>query len=86
MTPEELPDRLPYATDSDDIPYRKEILQALGNAIVPDVAAIALYKFLEIIGCYAAIDGPELPPPSESRSGSRSHSQPISSCLLVPLE
>ena len=48
MTPEELPDRLPYATDSDDIPYRKEILQALGNAIVPDVAAIALYKFLEI--------------------------------------
>ena len=68
MTPEELPDRLPYATDSDDIPYRKEILQALGNAIVPDVAAIALYKFLEIIGCYAAIDGPELPPPSESRS------------------
>jgi len=48
MTPEELPDRLPYATDSDDIPYRKEMLQALGNAIVPDVAAIALYKFLEI--------------------------------------
>jgi len=48
MTPEELPDRLPYATDSNDIPYRKEMLQALGNAIVPDVAAIALYKFLEI--------------------------------------
>jgi len=48
MTPEELPDRLPYATDSNDIPYRKEMLQSLGNAIVPDVAAIALYKFLEI--------------------------------------
>ena len=50
MTPEQLPERLLQATDSKSIPYRKEMLQALGNAIVPDVAAIALYRFLEVSG------------------------------------
>jgi hypothetical protein len=48
MTPSELPEWLLHATDSEDIPYRKEMLQALGNAIVPDVAAVALLRFLEI--------------------------------------
>lgn len=49
MTAEELPDFLTQATDTNEVQNRKEMLQALGNAIVPDVAAVALRRFLEIV-------------------------------------
>jgi site-specific DNA-cytosine methylase len=48
MTPEDLPTYLPIATDSETIPNRPERLKALGNAIVPQVAAIALQRVLEL--------------------------------------
>ena len=58
MTPADLPEWLPYATDSEKVPYRKQMLQAYGNAIVPDVAAIALYRFLEISNLHSKVTAP----------------------------
>jgi DNA (cytosine-5)-methyltransferase 1 len=48
MTLEDLPQLLPYATDSEQVANRKERLEALGNAVVPHVAAIALQRILAL--------------------------------------
>jgi hypothetical protein len=49
LSPYDVADLLPYATDTAKIPYRKEQLMALGNAVVPQCAAIALQRAKEII-------------------------------------
>lgn len=46
MEREDLPDWMPLATDSESVANRKQRLQALGNAVVPQVAAIALQRVL----------------------------------------
>jgi hypothetical protein len=48
MTPDDLSKYLPIATDSETILNRPERLKALGNAVVPQVAAIALQRVLEL--------------------------------------
>jgi len=49
MTPEDLPDCLPFSTDTEVIPYRKEKLKALGNAIVPQVGMLGFLKIAQIL-------------------------------------
>lgn len=48
MHPSEVVESLPYSTDTEKIAHRKERLQALGNAVVPHCAAIALSRAKEI--------------------------------------
>ena len=48
MRHQDLPEWLPKATDSESIPYRKERLMALGNAVVPQVSAIAWKRLAQI--------------------------------------
>lgn len=45
----DLPNWLPFAADSLPIAYRKEALQAYGNAIVPQVGAIGFLRIYEIL-------------------------------------
>ncbi len=45
----DLPDWMPYAADSLPIAPRKEALQALGNAIVPQVGAIGFLKIYSLL-------------------------------------
>jgi len=40
---------LPYATDTDNIPYRRERLEALGNAVVPQQTAVAWKGLAQLI-------------------------------------
>jgi hypothetical protein len=49
MSPYDVVEALPYATDATKIPYRKERLMAYGNAVVPQCAAIALQRAKEIL-------------------------------------
>lgn len=49
MAPDDLPDCLPFATDTDVVPYRKEKLKALGNAIVPQVGMLGFLKIAELL-------------------------------------
>ncbi len=49
LSPTEVMAEIPSATDSIPIPNRKERLQALGNAVVPQCAAIVLQKAKEIL-------------------------------------
>ncbi len=46
----ELCEWLPKAIDTDSIPKRKERLQALGNAVVPNVASIVWQRLATIVG------------------------------------
>lgn len=46
---DDLPDWLPFASDSLPIAYRKEALQAYGNAIVPQVGAIGFLKIYQLL-------------------------------------
>lgn len=45
----DLPDWMPYAADLLPIAYRKEALQALGNAIVPQVGAIGFLRIYALL-------------------------------------
>jgi hypothetical protein len=49
LSPYEVADEICNATDAEKIPHRKKRLKALGNAVVPHVAAIALLKAKEIL-------------------------------------
>jgi hypothetical protein len=49
LSPYEVADEICNATDAEKIPHRKERLKALGNAVVPHAAAIALLKAKEIL-------------------------------------
>lgn len=49
MTHADLPQWLPYATDTDDVPYRRERVEALGNAIVPHQAAVVWQRVKQLI-------------------------------------
>lgn len=50
MRHSDLPEWLPKAINTDSIPYRKERLQALGNAVVPNVASIVWRRLATIVG------------------------------------
>lgn len=47
MSHADLPEWLPKATDTANIPYRRDRLEALGNAIVPQCAAIVWQKLIK---------------------------------------
>ena len=47
---------LPYATDTDHIPYRRERLEALGNAVVPAQSAIAWKRLAQLIEWHLQVD------------------------------
>jgi hypothetical protein len=49
LSPYEVADEICNATDTEKTPHRKERLKALGNAVVPHAAAIALLKAKEIL-------------------------------------
>jgi hypothetical protein len=49
LSPYEVTDEICNATDTEKTPHRKERLKALGNAVVPHAAAIALLKAKEIL-------------------------------------
>ena len=51
MRHQDLPQWLPKATDCDEIPYRRERLECLGNAIVPNCASVIWQRVKELAEC-----------------------------------